>query len=153
MLSACLNNQTSSKLILTASRHPQAHTDGSLSGQQSPLVPQQSGLRHGHLHIPSPTRLSFQMKIGDKVTGITARAALIVCWSWRLGGQVEQSHKTNPIIQEGFVPRSNSPSLSFCLLWNNFSAPLQKAQTFVFAGCLCSKSFLALFCTCCCSYM
>lgn len=74
--------------------------------------------------------------------------------SWRLGGQVEQSHKTNPIIQERFVPLSDFQTIpfSFCLLWNNFSAPLQKAQTFVFGGCLCSKSFLALFCTCCCSH-
>ncbi len=62
---------------------------------------------------------------------------------------MEQQHKNNPIIQEWFVSLSGSPSLSFCLLWNNFPALLQKAETFVFGVCSCSKSFFALFCTCC----
>lgn len=58
---------------------------------------------------------------------------------------MEQSHITNPIIQEWFVSLSSSLSLSFCLLWNNFSASLHKADTFVFGVCFCSKSFLLYF--------
>lgn len=55
---------------------------------------------------------------------------------------MEQAHKTNPIIQEHVVSLSNSPSLSFCLLWNNFSASLHKAHLFWWLFCAPNPFFL-----------
>lgn len=58
---------------------PPARTDGSLSGRQSPLVPLQSGLRHGHLHVHVPERLFSLIKKGtDKLKRTTA------CINWML---------------------------------------------------------------------
>lgn len=129
----------------------------SLAAQKSPP---EFGLSHAHLHKPRPPwDFSSQIKGGDIVTGIRARAALIVppplfffLNEGDLGGQVEQSHKTNPIIQEWFVPLSNSPSLSHSVYCGIISQLcFRKHRRFVFRWRFVLRNpFFALFYACCC---
>ena len=160
MLSACLSKQASSKLILTPSRHPPcSHWWLSLWA----TIPLQPGLRHAHLHAPAP-RDSPINRTGEseqererqreRMTGITASAALIISFFFnegeveggRPGGTATQNKSDySGTVCFSFQALHLSP---FCLLWNNFPAPLRKAQTLVFSGvCFCSKSLFALFCT------
>lgn len=54
---------------------------------------------------------------------------------------MEQSHKTNPIIQEWFVPLSNSPSLSHSVFCGIICSSASESTDGLFlGGGLCSKS-------------
>lgn len=125
MLSGCLSKQASSKLIQTPSRHPQAHADGSLFFQATlPSGPSAVGTqtRSPAYTLPHETLCTNEKGWqSDRDYSLVCINCVLFLFlmkeSWRLGGQVEQSHKTNPIIQERFVPLSDSPYLShsvFC---------------------------------------
>lgn len=87
MLSAHLSNQASSKLILTPSRHPPRPHWWLPLWATIPSGSSAAGTQTRSPAYPSPTRHSYQLKRGDRVTRITASAALIISFfnEWEVG--------------------------------------------------------------------